>query len=151
MAITITPSIFILPKEVQLKNEVLKSTKSEFQEYYQYGFSLLSNISYYYQTSNIENKHRILGLICPEKLVFDKKTFQTTKPSEMLSLLFNGNKGFGDRKKIKSSKNAAQSCVVTSLGFKPKTFSSVVRRSIQLSYEANFWIANIRLYTIYTK
>ena len=36
---------------------------------------------------------------------------------------------------------------VTALGFKPKTFSSVVRCSIQLSYAAKiFWTANIMLY-----
>jgi hypothetical protein len=32
------------------------------------------------------------------------------------------NGGFSASKKEKSSENAAQSCVVTALGFKPKTF-----------------------------
>ncbi len=64
----------------------------------------------------------MLGLIFPEKLVFSNNTFQTMQPNEVLTLLCNGGKGFSDGKKEKSSGNAAQSCVVTSIGFKPITF-----------------------------
>ncbi|MBA2762688.1 MAG: hypothetical protein H0U39_12190 [Segetibacter sp.] len=64
----------------------------------------------------------MLGLIFPEKLVFSDNTFQTTQPNEVLTLLCNGGNAFSDNKKEKSSGNAAQSCVVTALGFKPKTF-----------------------------
>ncbi len=78
----------------------------------------------------------MLGLIFPEKLVYNNNTFQTMTPSEVLNLLCNGGKGFSDGKKEKSSDNAAQSCVVTASGFKPETPSSVVRYSIQLSYAA---------------
>lgn len=58
----------------------------------------------------------MLGLIFPEKLVFDNNTFQTMQPSEVLNLLCNSGKGFGGGKKEKSSGNAAQSCVVTPTG-----------------------------------
>jgi hypothetical protein len=79
------------------------------------------------------------GLIFPEKLVFSNNTFQTMQPNEVLTLLCNADKDFSDGKKEKSSGNAAQSCVVTLSGFKPETFSSVVRCSIQLSYRA-IWL-----------
>ena len=59
------------------------------------------------------------------------------EPNEVLTLLCNTGKGFSGSKNEKSGNNAAQSCVVTALGFKPKTFSSVVRCSIQLSYAAS--------------
>ena len=55
----------------------------------------------------------MLGLIFPEKLVFANYEFQTTKENEILTLLCNTGKGFGDSKKDKSSKNAAKSYVVT--------------------------------------
>ena len=47
-------------------------------------------------------------------------------------------KGFCYGENELSGNNAAQFCVVTALGFKPKTPSSVVRYSIQLSYAAIF-------------
>jgi hypothetical protein len=64
----------------------------------------------------------MFGLIFPEKLVFSNNTFQTMQPNEILTLLCNGGKGFSDGKKEKSSIFAALFCVVTALGFKPKTF-----------------------------
>ena len=86
----------------------------------------------------------MLGLIFPEKLVFANYEFQTKEPNELLTLLCSTGNGFSDCKKEKSSKNAADSYVVTALGFKPKTPSSVVRYSIQLSYAAIFfWRAKI--------
>lgn len=100
----------------------LKATESGFQEYYRYGLSLLSNMGHYYRAANIENRQKMLGLIFPEKLVFDNNTFQTMKPSEVLDLLCNGGNGFSDCKKEKSSGKAAQSCVVIPSGFKPETF-----------------------------
>ncbi|MBS1736285.1 MAG: recombinase family protein [Bacteroidetes bacterium] len=108
--------------ELRSKIAELKAAESGYQEYCRYGFSLLSNMGHYYRTANIENRQKMLGLIFPEKLVYDNHTFQTMQPSEVLDLLCNGGKGFSDGKKEKSSKNAAQSCMVTALGFKPKTF-----------------------------
>lgn len=108
--------------ELKAKIAELKSTETGFQEYYRYGFSLLSNLKKYYSTADLENKQKMLGLIFPEKLVFSDNTFQTTQPNEVFTLLCNGGNAFSDNKKEKSSGNAAQSCVVTALGFKPKTF-----------------------------
>ena len=108
----------------ELRNRIaeLKSAESGFQEYCRYGFSLLSNMGHYYKTTNIENRQKMLGLIFPEKLVYNNDTFQTMQPSELLDLLCNSGKSFSKDEKEKSSKNAAQSCVVTPSGFKPETF-----------------------------
>lgn len=100
----------------------LKKAGNGFKEYTNYGVSLLSNLKDYYRSATLENKQKMLGLIFPEKLVFSNNTFQTTKPNEILTLLCSAGKGFSDCKKEKSSENAAQSYVVTALGFKPKTF-----------------------------
>lgn len=77
----------------------LKATESGFQEYYHYGISLLSNMGQYYRAANIENRQKMLGLIFPEKLVFDNNTFQTMKPSEILDLLCSGGNGFSGSKR----------------------------------------------------
>ena len=60
------------------------------------------------------------------------------QPNEILTLLCNGGKGFSPNEKGLSKNKLEKSYVVTALGFKPKTFSSVVRCSIQLSYAAIF-------------
>ncbi len=91
----------------------LKKLESGLKEYCHYGISMLSNMGHYYTTANIENMQRMLGLIIPEKLVYDNRTFYTMQPGEVLNLLCNGGKGFSDGKKEKSNGNAAQSCVVT--------------------------------------
>ena len=82
----------------------MKAAESGFQEYCRYGFFLLSNMGHYHRTANIENRQKMPGLIFSEKLTYSNKTFQTTKPGEILGLLCSGGKGFGDSKKEKSSK-----------------------------------------------
>lgn len=108
--------------ELRSRIAELKAAESGYHEYCRYGFSLLSNMGQYYRAANIEIRQKMLGLIFPEKLVYNNNTFQTMQPSEVLNLLCNGGKDFSNSKKEKSSKNAAQSCVVTSSGFKPETF-----------------------------
>ena len=108
--------------EYRTRISELKAAESGYQEYCRYGFSLLSNMGHYYGAANIENRQKMLGLIFPEKLVYNDNTFQTMQPSEILDLLCNGGNSFSDGKKEKSSKNAAQSCVVIPSGFKPETF-----------------------------
>ena len=99
----------------------LKSVDSGFKEYLKYNVSLMSNLNQYYTTATIDNKQKLLGLMFPEKLVFSNNEFQTTKESELLTLLCSAVKGFSDCKKEKSSGNAAPSYQVTPPGFKPGT------------------------------
>ncbi len=116
----------------------LKAAGSGNKDYCRCGISLLSNMNCYNSGANLENRQKMLGLIFPEKLVCNSQTFQTMQPSEILDLPCNTGKGFGGGEKALSSENAAQCFLVTALGFKPKTPSSVVRYSIQLSYAAFF-------------
>ena len=61
-----------------------------------------------------------------KKLVFSNNTFQTMQPNDILTLLCSGGESFKVCKKEKSSDNTAQSCLVTSSGFKPETFPTIV-------------------------
>ncbi len=47
-------------------------------------------------TATLDNKQKMLGLMFPEKLVFSNNTFQTIKPSELLTLLCSAGKDFGN-------------------------------------------------------
>lgn len=114
----------------------LKQNESGFATYIKYGFSLLSNLSYYYSISTLENKQKMIGLIFPEKLVFSNNTFQTAQPNDLLTLLYSADKGFSVSKKEKSSGNAAPSYVVNRIGFEPMTCCLEGSCSIQLSYRS---------------
>ncbi len=63
----------------------------------------------------------MLGLMFPEKLVFSNNTFQTIKPSELLTLLCTTGKGFSPNEKGLSKNKLEKSCEVTLSGFKPET------------------------------
>jgi site-specific DNA recombinase len=99
-----------------------KKMESGFGEYAKYGISLLSNVDAYYNTASLDNKQKLLGLMFPEKLVFSNNTFQTIKPSELLTLLCIAGKGFSGNEKGLFKNKLEKSCEVTALGFKPKTF-----------------------------
>ena len=111
-----------------LKGQIseLKKIESGFATYCRYGFTLLSNLNHYYNSATLEQKHKMIGLIFPEKLIFEKNTFQTTKPNEILTLLFNTSKDSRILKNKKSSKKAANSYVVTPTGFKPVTLRAEI-------------------------
>lgn len=106
---------------VELKNRIddLKSASSGFAEYTKFGFSLLSNLSYYYNQSNLENKQKMIGLIFPEKLVFSNSSYRTTKPNELLSLMCNNINELEGVKKKKTSNNESLSFVVARTGIEP--------------------------------
>ncbi len=55
----------------------LKRAESGFEEYCRYGISLLSNLPYYYSNASLEGKQKMLGLIFPEKLVFESGKYRT--------------------------------------------------------------------------
>lgn len=81
-------------------------------EYSSYSLSLLSNLKYYYSTSTLEGKQKMLGLIFPEKLVFSNNTYRTNEPNEVLEFLCNNNNGFEGSKKEKAAENSDLSCMV---------------------------------------
>lgn len=107
--------------EYQKQITDLRTADSGYKEYCRYGFSLLSNMNYYYTEADIENKQKMLGLIFPEKLQFSNNTFQTIQPNEVLTLLCNADKGFSDSMNGNSRNNAGKSEVVIPSGFKPET------------------------------
>lgn len=116
--------------------DAIISVEGGYQNYCNYGFSLISNLGYYYTNASTEVKAKFIGLTFPEKLQFSENSFQTISPNIILTLLSNDIKGLAENKKGQISENANLSSKVTASGFKPETPSSVVRYSIQLSYAA---------------
>ena len=99
----------------------LKEAESGFMEYLRFGTTLLGNLQYYYSTATLEGKQKIVGSIFPEKLIFSENTYRTAKPNEIITLLCNVNKDFGESKKEKATKNDSLSRLVAKGGVEPPT------------------------------
>ena len=91
----------------------LKSTETGFYEYCQYGINILSDLRKYYSNATLENKQRIIGLIFPQKITFEKNNFQTINKNEILNLLCNADKGFRQKKTGFPAEKSQKSCGVT--------------------------------------
>jgi site-specific DNA recombinase len=79
-----------------------------------HGFNMLSDLKNIYEKSPLNLKRNLISSIFPEKLIFENKKYRTTKPSEILKLLFNNYKGFQSNGKKMSAKNCAHSGRVAS-------------------------------------
>lgn len=98
----------------EINNQIneIENRNSSYMEYSKYGFSLFAGLGDYYNEAEIEVKRKLLGLIFPEKLVYENKKYRTSQPSELLTLLFNADKDFIHFKREKASKFGSQSSMV---------------------------------------
>lgn len=82
----------------------------------------ITNISDRYKNANTIDKRAIVGLIYPEKIVFDGENFQTTKVNSFINNIFLIKKELGHKKNRQRSELSSNVGLVTSTGFKPVTF-----------------------------
>ena len=85
-------------REIEKKISEHEKMESGYKHDCKFGISLLNNLNEYYLAASLDNKLKMIGLIFPEKLVFTNNSFQTTKPSEILTLLCNGSRVLRKRK-----------------------------------------------------
>jgi site-specific DNA recombinase len=105
--------------EIRLRIDELKRAESGFSEYCRYGISLMSNLPHYYSNATLDGKQKMLGLIFPEKLVFENSTYRTTQPNEILTLLCTSNKDLKENKKGQEVNNNNLSFMVVRRGIEP--------------------------------
>ncbi len=94
-----------LSKEIAgLKKQIidLQGTDDAFGTYLKYGMTLLGNLKGYYTDAELEGKQKFLGLIFPEKLVYEGGKYRTKEQSTFLELFCCMGKGFEGSKKKKS-------------------------------------------------
>ena len=96
----------------------------------------LSHLDQLWEEATAERKRLIIGSIFPEKLVFDRSGFQTTRLNEGARLIFTLNAGLSENKNGQSEDISTLSNSVTRIGFKPMTPNLEGLCSIQLSYRA---------------
>lgn len=104
----------------------LSGQDTNFKKYLRYSFGLLKNLNSHYQKASFEVKQRIIGSIFSEKLVFDGKTYRTTKPNELLTLISSDTNGFGGNKKGQAVKINGLSSLAPRLGLEPRTLRLTV-------------------------
>lgn len=95
--------------------------KTPFKKYLSFGLSVAGNLQHYYNQASIEVKQKLLGSIFPEKLIYEKKSFRTTKTNEVFALITSNNNGFEGCKNKKVRISADQSSVAPPVGLEPTT------------------------------
>ncbi len=112
----------IIDKFIRKQAEVA-SMDSSCKLYGEFGFSVLKNLGKHYENLDLEGKQQLVGLIFPEKLIFEKNQFRTKHLRKAVELICRKIKGFGGEKKELAIKFDGQSNVVIPFGFEPKTLS----------------------------
>jgi site-specific DNA recombinase len=108
----------------KLERELAKLTQvdSTIDDQVEFCTQFFTNLPEYYDMADLMLKRQIIGLIYPEKFVFQNNSFQTTRKHAAIPLICRTGKGSSDGKNKIASKNGGHSNVVTLSGFKPETF-----------------------------
>ena len=61
--------------------------KPNYDKYLDYGLSFLTHIKTYFVNAPIEVKHKMIGSIFPEKLIFDGKSYRSDEMNSFVSLI----------------------------------------------------------------
>jgi site-specific DNA recombinase len=72
----------------------LQTTDSGFMEYAKSSFALLTHLKEAYAESDLESKQKLIGLIFPEKLIYENGKYRTIKESEVFRLFLGKNADF---------------------------------------------------------
>ena len=91
------------------------------EKHFRFGLHLLTHIKYYFEIAPINLKHKIIGSIFPEKLIFDGKKYRTTKENLFLSLLSSKQRDFKLLEKRKATPEDGLSNLALPLGLEPRT------------------------------
>ncbi|AYZ35231.1 recombinase family protein [Chryseobacterium indologenes] len=111
-------------ENLKVKLNALKSSaeNNNFEQRINKALDSIINISERYKNANTMDKRAIVGLIYPEKLIFDGENFQTTKINSFANSIFLIKKELGNKKNRQRSELSSNVGLVTSTGFKPVTF-----------------------------
>ena len=104
----------LLSKRLDLRTE-----DSDWMQYIKFNFNLIKDLPMYYQEADVDTKHRIIGSIFPEKLVYDGKTYRTSRMNTFVELFANNNKVFQMEENKKAVKTDDFSTLVAPPGIEP--------------------------------
>ncbi len=108
--------------ELSSRVSELKAGDNGFLDHCKFGFTLLSSLNTFYQEADLNSKQKLISSIFPEKLSFTGMEYRTSKPSEILNLLFlNQSELQGEKTKL-PVKNDEQSGKVAGARLELTTF-----------------------------
>ncbi len=112
--------------ELEPEVEKLKRRKAseglvedDYQRYLKQGFCLLKSIDKRYQEADLEKRQQIVGVIFPEKIVYDAGTYRTNTPHPIFEVISATEAAFSRIKKRKGQHFADLSCQVVPTGIEP--------------------------------
>ena len=126
-----------IDKLTRKQTEIL-SMDDDYQTYLKYGFSLLKDLDKYYESADLEAKQKMVGLIFPEKLVFEKNQFRTKNLREAVRLILRKLKGMPENKNGLAFKDEDQSDLVPETGLEPVQYCyhRILRHAFVLQSQA---------------
>jgi site-specific DNA recombinase len=95
----------------ELENEIsaMIASPTRFDKHLQFGISLIRNLTYYYESAPIELKHKLLGSIFSNNLIFDGCSYRTEKRNVILDLVCSESIDYRGNIKEKTSFSRGQS------------------------------------------
>ena len=90
--------------ELIMQHATFAKIPPELNNYITYGCGLIKNISNYYVNSLPPIKHKLIGLIFPEKITFTGTAYKTNKLNEIFNLMCNVDKGLKENSSAKIAK-----------------------------------------------
>ena len=116
-------------EEKRSRKRELERTDTNFMKYARYGLSLVSDLPKYYQTASLEVKQKLIGLIYPDKLVYDEGDYRTDEVNEVITLLSGKKADLRVKTERPTATNGSRSGKAALPGFEPGTSASRAQRS----------------------
>lgn len=104
---------------LQSQKQQLEFEQKDFMVMVQYSFGMLKDLGGYYEKSEIEVKHKILGSIFPEKLIYENGNYRTAEINSVIPLICNNINSFGQIKEKRTAINNNPSLKVAYRGIEP--------------------------------
>jgi site-specific DNA recombinase len=106
---------------LELTKSDLMQIETNLERHFKYGASLITHLSYYYTNAPIEVKHRLIGSIFPEKLVYSDDSYRTTRTNSLISLMCSDSIGYTGTKSEKATLSNGLSTLAPPVGLEPTT------------------------------
>lgn len=104
---------------LEAKLSEIKTQTEDIEKLLERACKTLENIDTLYATSDTGIQRRLIGSIYPEKLIFENRTYRTTRLNEAVKLIYTLDKGFRGQEKEKSGCLAELSGIVVPTGIEP--------------------------------
>lgn len=105
--------------ELEKKKREISSLDFNLSEYMTSALEIVENLPKYFTRADLKAKQQLIGSVCPEKLIFENKSYRTNRVNEVLALICSADKGFNGSKKRLAPVFGSQSNLVPTTGFEP--------------------------------